>query len=130
MMLNISAVADIVAMTTVVTLLIVCFGFFVLYKIRYQKAMSEITQLTIDKSAMLEEIDRLHFIQENSVDIENGFIKFLSETRESAYSYIEEVQTIIVQLKNAMDNNESDEVIADLYEQLMSFVPEEEVGKE
>ena len=79
---------------------------------------------------MLVEIDRLHFIQENSVDIENGFIKFLSETRESAYSYIEEVQTIIVQLKNAMDNNESDDVIADLYEQLMSFVPEEEVGKE
>lgn len=91
-------------------------------KLRATKMTTAIAQLVIDKAALQEELDRLSFISSNSTDIENGFIKFLSETRESAYEYIGKVQDSIQGLKTAMLSG-NDEEISKRYNDLLEFLP-------
>ncbi len=123
MIVDIVAMADIIAISFLAILLILCFGFFILYRLRYDRVLSTLTQLLIDKAAMSEEIDRLQFLQENSNDIENGFIKFLSESREQAFAYIEQVQVSISDLQDAMGSG-SDENIAIAYQKLINLLPD------
>jgi hypothetical protein len=96
-------------------------------KLRNTKLTLSVAQLTIDKQALGDELDRLSFISSNSVDIENGFIKFLSETRDSAYEYIENVQEAIAELQSAMESgNENDIAVA--YKKLTDFLPSSSTG--
>jgi hypothetical protein len=91
------------------------------------KLTTLVAQLTIDKQTIGEELDRLSFISSNSVDIENGFIKFLSETRDSAYEYIENVQGAIAELQTAMESGiESNIEVA--YKKLIDFLPSSSTG--
>lgn len=94
----------------------------VVLKLRNTKLLSQIAQLMLDKQAILEELDRASFISNNSIDIENGFIKFLSESRESAFEYIEDVQTAILNLKDAMESGDEDQ-ITESYNKLINFLP-------
>ena len=71
-------------------------------KLRLNKSIEMSTQLWVDRTALQEELDKLAFINSNSTDIENGFIKFLSESRDQAFAYIEGVQAAIQDLENAM----------------------------
>lgn len=71
---------------------------------------------------MSDEIEKLSFVVNNGPTIENDFIKFLSESRESAYEYIAEVQDAIVALEKSMqldDHNEIDK----RYKELLKFLP-------
>lgn len=96
-------------------------------KLLNTKLTATITQLLLDKQAIADELDRLSFISANSTDIENGFIKFLSETRESAYAYIEDVQSTIVELQAAMESGK-DENIAVAYQKLINLLPASSTG--
>lgn len=90
--------------------------------LKFNKSVQVSTQLFVDRVALQEEIDRLSFINSNSTDIENGFVKFLSESREQAFAYIEEVQDAIVSIKVAMDLND-EALISEAYTKLISFLP-------
>jgi len=91
------------------------------------KLTTSVAQLTIDKQTIGEELDRLSFISSNSVDIENGFIKFLSETRDSAYEYIENVQGAIAELQTAMESGNEDDIKV-AYKKLIDFLPSSSTG--
>jgi hypothetical protein len=69
-----------------------------------------------------EEIDRLSFIVNNGPSIENDFIKFLSDSRDGAYEYIEQVQTAIEALYKAMESDKENE-IDKAYKELLKFLP-------
>lgn len=92
--------------------------------IKNKKNLESIAQLFIDRSAMSEEIDRLNFIVNNSSDINDGFVKFLSESRDLAFEYISEVQLAIESLKISMELND-EAMIGESYKKLISFLPSE-----
>lgn len=92
--------------------------------IKNKKSLESIAQLFIDRSAMSEEIDRLNFIVNNSSDINDGFVKFLSESRDLAFEYISEVQLAIESLKISMELND-EAMIGESYKKLISFLPSE-----
>jgi hypothetical protein len=96
-------------------------------KLQSTKLTATIAQLLLDKQAIADELDRVSFISSNSTDIENGFIKFLSETRESAYVYIEDVQSTIVELQGAMESG-SDTEITIAYQKLINLLPASSTG--
>jgi hypothetical protein len=104
--------------------LIVSLAILAANSIKNKKNLESIAQLFIDRSAMSEEIDRLSFIANNSSDINDGFVKFLSESRDVAFDYISEVQLAIESLKTAMDLDDA-ALISDAYEKLKSFLPSE-----
>lgn len=94
----------------------------IVLKIKNNKIISVVAQLFVDKSILSEEIDRLSFIVNNGPSIENDFIKFLSDSRDGAYEYIEKVQTAIEALYKAMESDKENEIDR-TYKELLKFLP-------
>jgi len=113
---------NLIALAIVSFVSIVLAGISVRLRLKFNKSVQVSTQLFVDRVALQEEIDRLSFINSNSTDLENGFVKFLSESRDQAFSYIEEVQNSIVAIKVAMDLND-EALIEEAYIKLISFLP-------
>ncbi len=105
----------------------VSFAAMIRARLRNTKLTATIAQLIIDKQTLGDELDRLSFISSNSADIENGFIKFLSETRETAYEYIQDVQISIAELRDAIESG-NEEDIAVAYKKLIDFLPSSSTG--
>lgn len=98
----------------------------VIYYIKYSNMIKVIAQLLIDKEALLDKIDSI--ILETSNEANEGFIKFLSESREAAFDYIEKVQKSIGQYLVAIENGNADEIVTarmELFEHLPE-IPESE----
>jgi hypothetical protein len=113
---------NLVALATVSFAFVVVSGLAIRIKLKLNKSNQVSTQLLVDRLSLQEEVSRLSFINSNSTDIENGFVKFLSQSREEAFSYIEEVQDAIFSIKIAIDLND-ETLLSEAYTKLISFLP-------
>ncbi len=89
----------------VLSTLIVFLAFYVLkLSIRKRKLILEIVQLQIDKGILTSKIKE-EIEKRNSSDIENsdGFLKFISQSRDWAFDYIEQVQAALLEFKNRVE---------------------------
>jgi hypothetical protein len=94
---------------------------FLLFRKKYIRMVSSIAQLLIDKGVLLNKLDRLEL--ENSKEANDGFIKFLSQSRDAAFKYIEDVQVAIQNYLNAINSRDNDAIeIARM--ELFSHLPE------
>jgi hypothetical protein len=115
---------ELIIISVLSVILILVSSVLVLDKMKYRKLLQTSVQLVLDKSAMSDEIDRLSFLANNSDELNDGFVKFLSESRDMAFEYISEVQSAIERLKNSMDLGNEDS-ISQSYQELISFLPAE-----
>jgi hypothetical protein len=92
--------------------------------LKHKRSLAIIAQLVIDKTTLLDELSKANFITDNSSDLNDGFIKFLSESRDMAFEYISDVQESIESLKRAMDLRD-EAMITESYTKLISFLPSE-----
>lgn len=91
-----------------------------------KKVVTQIVQLTLDKISLENAMDKLtQEIELLNLKETDGFVKFLSESRESAYEYIEEVQSSIRQLANAMNVGEENSIEL-AYKELIKHMPKEQ----
>ena len=90
-------------------------------RLRIQKnnLANSLVEQTFDNIALQDELARSNNIPSDT----EGFIKFLSESRESAYDYIEDVQAVISKLDTAMKSG-NDGDIGKAYLELMTYMPE------
>jgi hypothetical protein len=79
-----------IVMSVVITALVIDN---IVVRVKRRRLVSQVVQLALDKVALLNEIGKLTE-QNQSKEIEqtDGFLKFVSESRDWAFSYIEEVQ--------------------------------------
>jgi hypothetical protein len=115
-------IIEIVIIAVLLTLIAVLLTSTIVLKIKNTKLISVVAQLFVDKNVMSEELDRLSFVVNNGPSIENDFIKFLSDSRDSAYEYIEKVQAAIESLYKAMESDKSSEIDKS-YKELIKFLP-------
>ena len=118
------SILDLIVVSSLSVLLVLLSALLVASKLKQRESLETMAQLLIDRAAMSEEINRLNYIVENSSDLNDGFIKFLSESREEAFSYISEVQQALEYIKIAMELKD-DIMISDAYNKLISFLPNE-----
>lgn len=93
----------------------------IIYYIKFRRMIRVIAQLVIDKELLLDKLD--NFVLENSKEANEGFIKFLSDSREAAFEYIENVQKSIQSYLVAVENGNQDEIVTARME-LFSHLPE------
>lgn len=94
---------------------------YVIYYVKFHNMIKVIAQLLVDKETLLDRIDTI--ILENSKEANEGFIKFLSDSREAAFDYIENVQKSISQYLVAIENGNADEIVTARME-LFAHLPE------
>lgn len=112
---------------------------FLVYKLKLQKnkIYSNLLQATIDKGLLLEKVATLAAEKDaNALKEDDGFIKFLSQSRDWAYQYIEEVQDavkafksksdpLVEKLSKTRDANVKALIVA--YKDLVEILPKEEI---
>ena len=104
------------------TALVFFMGFTTLFfRHRYRKALMSVAQLIVVQEKLADRLDRVTL--ENSKEVNEGFIKFLSDSRQSAFDYIEHVQEAIQNYLTALENN--DDVAMQAYRmELFNYLPE------
>lgn len=90
-------------------------------RIRRKKLLQAFLQLTVENITIKDQIANLPLVPSET----EGFIKFLSESREWAFTYIEDVQKAISELVLAM-STDNKEQITKAYEEVISFLPKNE----
>jgi hypothetical protein len=89
---------------------------------RNQKSIMSIGQLILDKVALLSKIESMEL--QKSPEANENFIKFLSESREHAFKYIEDVQLAVQNYLIAIENKDNDQIQLARIE-LFNHLPEE-----
>jgi hypothetical protein len=95
-------------------------SFFRLRK-KYFNTISSVATLFLEKDALMEKIEKMELTQ--SKDVNEGFIKFLSQSRDAAFKYIEDVQTSIQNYVDVLDSGD-DEAIRLARMELFTHLPE------
>lgn len=95
---------DLIIFIVFSTLIVFLAAYVLKLSMRKRRLILEIVQLQIDKQILThrlkEEIEK-----RNSADIENtdGFLKFISQSRDWAFDYIEQVQAALLEFKNKVE---------------------------
>ena len=123
-------------MTDIITmsaLLIIIAGLVVvslILRIKLQRANESISLQEANALMLLDELAKGKEREaQAALEKTDGFVKFLSDSREWAFNYIEDVQTSIQGLIKAMSVNDKEKIL-EHYNELQRFLPEEENNKE
>lgn len=111
---------------SVLIFLIVVLAYVALFlKLRLSKVLSVVVQLEVDKRILQKENFALAKIaEESSMPDKEGFIAFLSQSRDSAFTFIESFQKSVMKLKAAIIAKD-DQKILEAYKEIMEYVPDE-----
>lgn len=112
---------DVLALIAITILFFISSIFNVLYYRKYRKLIVVIAQLAIDKEMIANKLDEQILL--SSKEVNDGFVKFLSESREAAFDYIENVQKSIANYVEAIDSNDGDRILTARME-LFSHLPD------
>jgi hypothetical protein len=88
-----------------------------------KKLRDQILQLSLDRAMLLENMDKISG-RNNPIEQTEGFLKFVSESRDWAFKYIEDVQAAIEAFNLAIDSKDDSQIEAAL-NNLKSFLPED-----
>lgn len=100
----------------------------------YLSARSKTRSLVLDKAVLMMEFSNLLDKQQTKpIEETEGFLKFVSESRDWAFTYIEDVQSAIEEYREIADvvplskdmSVQQAEKLSATYDRLMSFLPEE-----
>lgn len=118
----IDSVIELVSFIAIIVALALSLFYAVKFKIKINSLASTIVQQSVDANYTKSKLaEALLEIESNKLENTEGFIKFISESRDWAFKYIEDVQTTIVAVKTDWDNgNQMEESI----EKLFTFLPE------
>lgn len=93
--------------------------------LKLKKSLQETVQLRADTLMLLDKISEMSIAAQNSsVEQTEGFVRFLSESRDWAFTYIEDVQQALLVYDIALSTDDA-KIINDAYKKLISFLPED-----
>lgn len=85
---------------------------------KYNSSLKTVVKLTINENIVKEKL-ALALLDNSRLQSDDGFLKFLSESRDWAFKYIEDVQDVVFVLKDKYDKGVAiDESLKELFEML------------
>jgi len=118
------SLAAFVAYTILFILVIVLYARLIF---KSRKLVSEVRQLSVEKLALLIRLEGMAE-KDDSVNVENtdGFLRFISESRDWAFEYIENVQSALNEYDEALHTDDA-KIINEAYKKLIDFLPQDDV---
>ena len=120
-MIDIVNLSVFLAYTAIVTVLLVfCFKL----RIEYKKTYALLVQSVFDKEELLKKFEE--FVNDQSVkaiEETDGFVKFISQSRDWAFEYIEDVQKAIDEYKLSVESKDV-KLKKEKYKKLLEFLPD------
>lgn len=125
---------SLIAFSIIALLWFVTLIYLVRVMFRNKRLTLEAIQLKIDMSTVVDQLQKLIDLQDNkAIEETDGFMRFMSESRDWAFQYIEDVQSAIEEYRQIADviplsrdmTVQQAEQLSSSYDRLMSFLPEE-----
>jgi hypothetical protein len=117
---------DLIAFIVAISLIAILLITNILAVFKNKRLVKEAIQLNIDKVILLEKVEKLLQERDNkALEESNGFLRFVSESRDWAFKYIEDVQLAITELTRSIDSK-NDANIEKAFNNLKNFLPNEE----
>jgi peptidase E len=120
-MIDIVNLSVFLAYTVIVAVLLVfCFKL----RIEYKKTYALLVQSVFDKEELLKKFEE--FVNDQSVkaiEETDGFVKFISQSRDWAFEYIEDVQKAIDEYKLSVESKDV-KLKREKYKKLLQFLPD------
>lgn len=117
-------ILDIIATIIATALIVVLVADNIRFRIKHRNALMSIVQAEIDKMAILSKLDES--VKENEITKSDGFVRFLSESRDAAFSYIESAQedlSIFIEKSDHIFKNIADKDAQAAYEKIKELLP-------
>jgi hypothetical protein len=114
-------IEEYISLIVISTLMLTSAIFNLYFFSRHKKLIGVIAQLIVDKEVISNKMDEINAM--SSKEFGDGFIKFLSESRDAAFDYIETVQGSIKNYLEALEGENEDAAIAARLE-LFSHLPD------
>jgi len=115
---------ELIAFSVFILAFVIVLGVNVRLSLKNRRLYNQMLQLGLDKAMLLEKIEKLSPAP-NQVEQTEGFVKFLSQSRDWAFEYIEGVQSALQNFELAMISKD-DEKIENALNNLKSFLPDNE----
>jgi hypothetical protein len=91
-----------------------------------RKLVRETRNLAVEKYSLLLRLQEMTEEKDSTqVESTEGFLRFISESRDWAFEYIEDVQQALLAYDVALGTDDA-KIINDAYKKLISFLPEDE----
>ena len=120
-MVNIWDLVAVIAAALIISLLLIDD---VRVRVSNRKLFAERVQVEMNSIILMTQLEKLSETQDiKRVEETQGFVKFLSESRDWAFTYIEDVQTAISEYKEMCDSEVHDVRYREAYDKLISFLP-------
>lgn len=117
-------------LTWMITSIILVVGTFIMF-VRYRKAIAAIAQLEIDKVTVSAELERVsQELANTKLGESEEFVKFLSQSRQWAFGFIENFQESLTEMFGSLDNGESFESTKEKFIALRKYLPDNNKGEE
>ena len=102
---------------------------FVRYRLYYKRQLAMSMQLALDKLTLLNELDKLSEGKDaKGIEETEGFLRFISESRDWAFEYIENVQNAINAYDEALSSKNAN-AMQETYANLIAMLPKEDASK-
>lgn len=94
-------------------------------RVKIRKLNAENTQLHVDQLIYMSKLAEMVSERDNkSIEQTEGFLKFVSDSRDWAFQYIEDVQQALMVYDVALNTKDA-KIINDAYKKLIDFLPED-----
>ncbi len=112
-----------VLIIALIAMLVALIGTVLFFVRKVRKMLGLVVQAYTDKILLQDQLKQ-QLEKEEFNDKNTEFVRFLSDSREMAFTYIEDVQAAIADLRIAMDQDD-EEQISNAYHKLLTFLPGE-----
>ena len=111
-----------IIISVLTTTIIFLVGGIIYQQFRYKRTAAKLIEISVNQAIASD--NTVSFRADADVADPDGFLKFLSDSREWAFGYIEEVQEAILKLSEAMQSGNEDKIHV-AYIHLMTYLPRE-----
>lgn len=119
-------VSDLIIFTVSFIVLTLCVTDAIRIRLKLRNLAAENFQLETNQAIIVMQLDKMVNEQEHkSVEQTEGFLRFISDSRDWAFQYIEDVQVALNEYDAALHSKNAVE-INDAYKKLIDFLPKSE----
>jgi hypothetical protein len=94
-----------------------------------KKLTNELNFSAVEKAALIMRIEELMSVDDaQKIENTDGFLKFVSDSRDWAFKYIEDVQEALRKYDDALHTDDA-KIINEAYSKLIDFLPKDDVVK-
>lgn len=99
-------------------------------QVKLKRVEDALTQASIEKMVLADHMEKLISERDmKSVEETEGFLRFISESRDWAFQYIEDVQNALKEYESKMEEGTDIDELLEAYKKLIEFLPKDDVVK-